>query len=163
MLQLLEKLPNELQTYVKDVDPRCVIPTLCENLVLFSCYDDIRYPLKTSDKNMIRFLDYRLSFPLVLCDEDDMTYNDFSKESVSELNVDSDWGSFNNLKDDSCRIPELARHFLCNPHKSLILEFLNKIEYDKTPFTLHEPLYDFFSEEEKESIQEVTKKNKTSY
>ncbi|WP_317914756.1 hypothetical protein [Carnobacterium maltaromaticum] len=138
-------IPLELQSYMNTENTELIIPTLCENVTLYSKIEEVTCYFKTKSSYLVRLLDYRVTLPLELYDVSDLTIDDFNPDSFSEIFEEekTDWDLYKQENPIS-----VARHFLASAHLDGCKKVFRALEKKIEP-SIHEPLYKFFSEEEK--------------
>ncbi|MFS7393271.1 hypothetical protein AB6888_10505 [Carnobacterium maltaromaticum] len=126
-----------------------IIPTLCENVEIYSKIEDVTCHFTTKSNYLVRFLDHRVTEIPDLYDESDLTIDQFSTDNINVVFEEPqfDWDLYSKENPIS-----VARQFLATSHfnrcHDLIVNFKKGRDIE-----LHEPLLKFFSEDEKKILE----------
>lgn len=150
----LASVNTVLKEYIEEETRKCIIPTICEKVTLYNSTEDMTYKIYPSIDYLIRFLDKRTVLPLEeLYDPDLLMEEDISEEAIEDL-LAADMSNKQSWSEYSQNNPlETARQFLPTSHYVSCVNIFNDLEDGKQP-SIHQPLLDYFSEEDKEFLKE---------
>ncbi|MDT2843019.1 hypothetical protein [Vagococcus lutrae] len=133
-----------LKEYIEDQTGGCIIPTLCEKVMLYESLEDVIHAIYESSDNLIRFLDINTMLPLEdLYDPYYLSEEDFSEEALEALlEENNEWEEY------SENYPlETSRQFLSTDHYGRIVQLFTAIKKNERP-GIHDQLFKYFSEED---------------
>lgn len=147
-LSILNKVEKFEETYV--------INTLCERTTLFESDKDMCFPIFSSAKHLIRFLDNRVQLPLdEIFDPDELSEEDLSEENIELLEAEDEEESWEDYPKD--HPVETSRQFLSTNHFNDCTNVFTMIKREQKP-VLRRPILAFFSKREQAILKEKSVK-----